>query len=136
AGGGRRRLARGSRERSVGVAAAEHGGDRPGPAASRARLLRELFRAVARPIATARTGGAFLGGLRLMAIDGTTLAVADTPETDRDPHRWLIPGPDLSLPRRTAARRARDRTARGRVRPGHACWARSGEVPPDHLPPR
>src|SRR5215208_4448940 len=45
-----------------------------------ARLLRELFRAVARPIATARTGGAFLGGLRLMAIDGTTVDVADTPE--------------------------------------------------------
>jgi hypothetical protein len=48
-----------------------------------ARLLRELFRAVARPIATARTGGAFLGGLRLMAIDGTTIDVADTPENDR-----------------------------------------------------
>jgi len=48
-----------------------------------ARLLRELFHAVARPIATARTGGAFLGGLRLMAIDGTTLEVADTPENDR-----------------------------------------------------
>jgi DDE family transposase/transposase IS4-like protein len=48
-----------------------------------ARLLRELFDAVARPIATARTGGAFLGGLRLMAIDGTTIDVADTPENDR-----------------------------------------------------
>ena len=48
-----------------------------------ARLLRELFRAVARPIATARTHGAFLGGLRLMAIDGTVLDVADRPENDR-----------------------------------------------------
>ncbi len=48
-----------------------------------ARLLRELFGAVARPIATARTGEAFLGGLRLMAIDGTTIDVADTPENDR-----------------------------------------------------
>jgi len=48
-----------------------------------ARLLRELFHAVARPIATARTRGAFVGGLRLMAIDGTTLDVADTPENDR-----------------------------------------------------
>lgn len=48
-----------------------------------ARLLRELFGAVAGPIATARTGGAFLGGLRLMAIDGTTLDVADTPENER-----------------------------------------------------
>lgn len=48
-----------------------------------ARLLRELFRAVARPIATAQAPSAFLGGLRLMAIDGTTLDVADTPEHDR-----------------------------------------------------
>ena len=38
---------------------------------------------MARPVATARTRGAFLGGLRLMAIDGTTLDVADTPENDR-----------------------------------------------------
>ncbi len=48
-----------------------------------ARLLRELFHAAARPIATARTRGAFLGGLRLMAIDGTTLDVAETPANDR-----------------------------------------------------
>jgi hypothetical protein len=48
-----------------------------------ARLLRELFEAVARPIATAQTPSAFLGGLRLMAIDGTTVDVADTPENDR-----------------------------------------------------
>jgi hypothetical protein len=48
-----------------------------------ARLLRSLFHAVARPIATARTRGAFLGGLRLMAIDGTTLEVADTPANER-----------------------------------------------------
>jgi hypothetical protein len=47
-----------------------------------ARLLRELFQAVARPIATGQTSGAFLGGLRLMAIDGTTIDVADTPEND------------------------------------------------------
>ena len=48
-----------------------------------ARLLRELFRAVAGPVATARTRGAFLGGLRLMAIDGTALDVADTPANAR-----------------------------------------------------
>lgn len=45
-----------------------------------ARLLRELFQAVAGPIATVQTTGAFLGGLRLMAIDGTTIDVTDTPE--------------------------------------------------------
>lgn len=48
-----------------------------------ARLLREVFQAVARPIATVQTPGAFLGGLRMMAIDGTTIDVADTPENDR-----------------------------------------------------
>jgi hypothetical protein len=48
-----------------------------------ARLLRELFHAAAGPIATGETAGAFLGGLRLMAVDGTTLDLADTPENAR-----------------------------------------------------
>ena len=39
-----------------------------------------LFRRVARPLATAATPGAWLGGRRLVAIDGTCLDVADTPE--------------------------------------------------------
>jgi Insertion element 4 transposase N-terminal/Transposase DDE domain len=48
-----------------------------------ARLFRELFHAVAGPIATPATPHAFLGGRRLMAVDGTTLDVADTPENAR-----------------------------------------------------
>jgi hypothetical protein len=48
-----------------------------------ARLFRVLFEAVAGPIATARTEGALLGGLRLVALDGTTLEVADTPANAR-----------------------------------------------------
>lgn len=48
-----------------------------------ARLFRELFGAVAQPIATMRTQAAFLGGLRLMAIDGTLIDVADTPANER-----------------------------------------------------
>ena len=48
-----------------------------------ARLLRELFCAVARPLATPRTRGASLGGLRLLAIDGTPPDVADTPANER-----------------------------------------------------
>jgi len=48
-----------------------------------AGLPRSLFHAVARPLGTARTREAFLDGLRLMAIDGTTLEVADTPENVR-----------------------------------------------------
>jgi hypothetical protein len=47
------------------------------------RLFRELFCAVAGPIADPATPGAFLGGLRLMAVDGTTLDVADTPANAR-----------------------------------------------------
>lgn len=47
------------------------------------RLFRELFHAVAGPIAVPATPGAFLGGLRLMAVDGTTLDVANTPENAR-----------------------------------------------------
>jgi hypothetical protein len=51
---------------------------------ARARLgpepLRVLFERVAVPLATAPTPGAFLGGRRLVAIDGTCLDVADTAE--------------------------------------------------------
>jgi len=50
---------------------------------ARARLgpgpLRELFVEVARPLATQATKGAWYRGWRLMALDGSTLDVADTP---------------------------------------------------------
>jgi hypothetical protein len=45
-----------------------------------ARPVVNLFHRVCRPIATAETPGAFLFGLRLMAIDGTLEDIADTPE--------------------------------------------------------
>jgi hypothetical protein len=48
-----------------------------------AKPLAMLFRAICRPMATLETKGAFLFGLRLMAIDGTTEDVADTPENAR-----------------------------------------------------
>jgi Insertion element 4 transposase N-terminal/Transposase DDE domain len=48
-----------------------------------ARLLRVLFQAVAGPIAAQHTPGACLHGLRLLALDGTTLDVADTPANVR-----------------------------------------------------
>jgi hypothetical protein len=51
-------------------------------AKARARLgaepVRALYEEVARPLATPKSRGAFLGDLRLMAIDGTTLDLADT----------------------------------------------------------
>lgn len=45
-----------------------------------AKPVVELFHRVCQPMATAQTPGAFLFGLRLMAIDGTTEDVPDTPE--------------------------------------------------------
>ncbi len=47
------------------------------------RPLVELFRRVCRPMATEATQGAFLFGLRLMAIDSTTEDLPDTPENAR-----------------------------------------------------
>lgn len=51
---------------------------------ARARLgvapLARLFERAARPVATSGTKGAWLARRRLMAIDGTTLDVADTPD--------------------------------------------------------
>lgn len=44
-----------------------------------ARPMVSLFHRVCRPIATPKTPGAFLFGLRLMAIDGTVEDVPDTP---------------------------------------------------------
>jgi hypothetical protein len=41
--------------------------------------LRALFMEVARPLATGRTKGAWYRGWRLLALDGTTLDVPDTP---------------------------------------------------------
>ena len=49
---------------------------------ARARLgsqvMSQLFERVARPLATNQTPGAFLGGLRVMAVDGTVLDVPDS----------------------------------------------------------
>jgi hypothetical protein len=47
------------------------------------RPLIALYRRLAGPVATAATPGAFLFGLRLMAIDGTVLDLPDTPENAR-----------------------------------------------------
>ena len=44
--------------------------------------LAALFRRVAKPIGTAETAGVRLAGRRLVAIDGSCLDVADTPEND------------------------------------------------------
>jgi hypothetical protein len=55
----------------------------PAIAKARARLgaepLERLFAEVARPLATPETAGAWYRGWRVLAVDGTTLDVADTP---------------------------------------------------------
>lgn len=48
-----------------------------------ARAMVDLFHRVCRPMARADTPGAFWKGLRLMGIDGTTEATADTPANER-----------------------------------------------------
>lgn len=56
-------------------------------AKARARLgpgpLRALFTAVVRPLATEQTRGAWYRGLRLVAVDGTTLDVPDTADNQQ-----------------------------------------------------
>ncbi len=37
-----------------------------------------LFHSIVKPLATTETPGAFLGGLRVMAVDGTVLDVPDS----------------------------------------------------------
>lgn len=53
---------------------------------ARARLgvepMKELYRQVAKPIATERTRGAWYRGWRLTSFDGTTVDIADTPENE------------------------------------------------------
>lgn len=42
------------------------------------QVMSQLFGSIARPLATPATSGAFLGGLRVMAVDGTVLDVPDS----------------------------------------------------------
>ena len=46
------------------------------------RVMARLFQKTCRPIATPETRGAFLFGLRIMAIDGSTEAIPDTPANE------------------------------------------------------
>lgn len=49
-----------------------------------AEPLRALFEGTARPLGTADTAGVWLGGWRLMSLDGTCVDVADTPANDAE----------------------------------------------------
>lgn len=42
------------------------------------RVMSQLFTRIVRPMATTETPGAFLGGLRVMAVDGTVIDIPDS----------------------------------------------------------
>ncbi len=48
-----------------------------------AQVMCRLFHLVVRPLATVKTPGAFLGGLRIMAIDGSVFDIPDSTENAR-----------------------------------------------------
>ncbi len=64
-----------------------------------ARPLALLFRRICRPLATVETPGAFLFGLRLLALDGTTRDIADTPANVRAFGRQPSPRGTSAWPR-------------------------------------
>lgn len=53
------------------------------------QVMSRLFALVARPLATPQTPGAFLGGLRLMSLDGTLF---DVPDTEANARVFGYPG--------------------------------------------
>jgi hypothetical protein len=70
---------------------------------ARARLgaepMRELYARVARPLAGAGTPGAWLGDLRVMAIDGVQLDVPDTADNEEAFGRGVSQGLDAPYPK-------------------------------------
>ena len=48
-----------------------------------ASVMTRLFEMVAKPLATPLTPGAFLGGLRIMAVDGTVFDIPETQQISR-----------------------------------------------------
>jgi hypothetical protein len=69
----------------TGVEGADRVGVVPGPATARRGAAAQLFERAAAPLATPSTIGAWLSHRwRLMAIDGVTLDVADTPDNDKE----------------------------------------------------
>ncbi len=61
--------------------------------------MRRIVETVAKPIATARTRGAFYRAWRVVPIDGTTLGVPDTTENERDFGRPGVPRGKGGFPR-------------------------------------
>jgi hypothetical protein len=83
------------------------------------RPVAALFRRLAGPAAAPGTPGAFLFGLRLMALDGTTL---DLPDTPADPdasavRRWRNRNAVPPAPERLCDRRRRRRQLGGWIQP-------------------
>jgi len=102
---------------------------------ARARLgaepLRELYARVARPLAGAGTPGAWLGDLRVMAIDGVQLDVPDNRRQRRRVRSRRQPRPRCPLPEGEGARAGRMRyPCRDRRTPGRGARRRTRTRPP------
>ena len=59
-------------------------------------VISRLFHLVVRPLATAQTPGAFLGGMRVLAVDGT---VFDVPDTQANARVFGYPGTRAAFPK-------------------------------------
>ena len=58
--------------------------------------MSQLFHQLVRPIATTETVGAFLNGLRIVAIEGTCL---DIPDSDKNARVFGRPGTKAAFPK-------------------------------------
>ena len=81
------------------LAGAHRLGAVPGPCPPGRRAVRELYARVARPLAGAGTPGAWLGDLRVMAIDGVQLDVPDTADNEDAFGRGVSLGLDAPYPK-------------------------------------
>ena len=76
------------------------------------RVMSQLFERVVRPLATEETPGAFLGGLRVIAVDGTVLDVPDSGANARVfGYPSSRPGTQPAFPRISVGHASRSRNA-------------------------
>jgi hypothetical protein len=62
--------------------------------------MTQLFELIVHPMASPQTNGAFLGGLRVMAVDGTVIDVPDSPGNARVfGYRGTRPGTKAAFPK-------------------------------------
>jgi len=81
------------------------------------RVMSQLFVRTVRPLATSETPGAFLGGLRVMAVDGTVLDVPDSKANARVfGYPGSCPGTQAAFPKVRLVMLVEALRVRGRLR--------------------